>query len=43
MIGSVADRVMTEGAISTLVLHPSNFAMSGMVAETESELAVATR
>lgn len=40
MIGSVADRVMTEGAISTLVLHPSNFAMSGVVADTKAELAL---
>jgi len=38
VIGSVADRVMTEGGISTLVLHPSNFAMSGMVADTSAEL-----
>ena len=41
MIGSVADRVMTEGSISTLVLHPSNFAMSGMVSDTSAELAMA--
>ena len=42
MIGSVADRVMTEGAISTLVLHPSNSVTSGME-EVDPELAVAAR
>jgi nucleotide-binding universal stress UspA family protein len=43
LTGSVADRVMTEGSISALVLHPSNFVMSGMVADTPTELAVTTR
>jgi len=42
LIGSVADRVMAEGGISALVLHPSNFAMSGMVADTRTELALTT-
>ena len=42
LIGSVADRVMTEGGISALVLHPSNFAMSGMVADTRTDLALTT-
>jgi nucleotide-binding universal stress UspA family protein len=40
LIGSVADSVMTEGSISALVLHPSNFAMSGMVADTRADLAL---
>ncbi|MEP6904913.1 MAG: universal stress protein [Gemmatimonadales bacterium] len=38
VIGSVADRVMTEGSISALVLHPSGFAMSEMVADIKADL-----
>jgi nucleotide-binding universal stress UspA family protein len=41
MIGSVADRVLSEGGISALILHPSNLVMSGVVAEAQSDLALA--
>lgn len=39
MIGSVADRVLSEGGISTLILHPASLVTSG--AEAQSDLALA--
>jgi nucleotide-binding universal stress UspA family protein len=41
MIGSVADRVLSEGGISALILHPSNLVTSGVAAEAQSDLALA--
>ncbi|HEY4955717.1 MAG TPA: universal stress protein [Gemmatimonadaceae bacterium] len=41
MIGSVADRVMTEGGISALILHPFNLAPAGIAAEAPSDFALA--
>ena len=41
MIGSVADRVLSDGGISALILHPSNVVTSGVMAEAQPDLALA--
>lgn len=41
MIGSVADRVMSEGLLSTLVLHPSSVAVDLVAADTRLAAAMA--